>query len=207
MDVLSTQGMPGQFATGDGFDLTGECINVSSTEELSDPELLARLSAPFAPYLEEELPRRPASAGYDVVGLNITYRRQLPLALHMARVIKDRLPDALLLVGGTEASDVWKYLEDKRRFFDVLAAVDVCVIGEGKSAFCDILRARARGELPQPSANVQLNPRRGGTGRRELLSLCYENTTTIPTPAYDKLPSHLYLSPHRFVYYSPSRGC
>ncbi|MFD9466392.1 B12-binding domain-containing radical SAM protein [Streptomyces sp. NPDC060027] len=205
MKAISTLGFPGQFAHG--FTLSSDAgFNLSSIADLTDPAILEKICRPFGTYLDYELPSRCLDGEYEVIGINVTYTQQLPFALYAARKIRESCPDAWIICGGTEVSDAWKYMDDRDRFFEVFSPFDICVIGEGESAFTEILKARGNGILPAATANVMIHPNLGGRGRA-LPVLHYEDIKNLTTPSYEKLPWHLYLAPHRFVYYTPSRGC
>ena len=209
-------GYPGQF--DGGFDLPVDWyFNLNSSKDMTDPGILDRISGPFESYYDKELIPRAVRRDYQAVGINVTYLAQLPFALSLARRIRISLPDAIVMFGGTEVSDVWKYLSDKRLFFRIFDVADACVVGEGESAFVSLLADIANDRPLQQVSNVLLHPgrrtRAGQTDRTASLPLidsptiAYEATKALPTPDYGKLPWDRYLSPHPFVYYSPSRGC
>jgi hypothetical protein len=203
MNCLAATGYPGQFE--DGFQLRmPPAMTIGSVAALTSEAALARLARPFQPYLEDVLIPQLVAGDYDVIGLNITYQWQLPYALWLARLIRRALPGVFLVAGGTEASDVWKYLRDKAQMFTLFDSLDAVVVGEGETAWVDILDSVAAGTLPAGHPNVRLHPRyRAG----RLLPVHYEPIRGLPTPDYSRLPWDKYLSPERFVYYSPTRGC
>ncbi|MFD2767083.1 B12-binding domain-containing radical SAM protein [Micromonospora eburnea] len=204
MNTLGAAGLPGQFHNGFEFQ-PYDRFNSSSVRDLTDEAMLARLSNAFTPYYREELLPRLVAGGHDVVGVNITFVSQLPFALWMARLIRRALPDAFLVAGGTEVSDVWKYALDKSMVFQIFDVFDALVVGEGETAYVEILDALDAGRLPSGHPNVRLHPRYG-IGRA-LPMFKYEQLATLPTPDYSTLPWEQYLSPEPFVYYSPTRGC
>jgi radical SAM superfamily enzyme YgiQ (UPF0313 family) len=203
MNCLGATAFPGQFHGGFGVMLPGPML-VGSAAALTDQAALARLSRPFQPYYEDVLLPRLAAGRYDVVGVNITYLVQLPFALWLIRLLRRALPDAYLVAGGTEVSDVWKYARDKAVVFDVFRDLDAIVVGEGETAYTEILDALTAGRVPD-HPNVRTHPRYGA--RRSLPVLRYEPLADLPTPDFTGLPWDLYLSPERFVYYAPTRGC
>ncbi len=204
MNWLGAAAFPGQFI--EGFRFNGPpLLNMGSVADLTDEALLARISVPFQGYYDDVLLPRLRAGEYGVVGVNITYQWQLPFALWLIRRIRAALPDAFLVAGGTEVSDVWKYAADKRSVFEIFAALDAVVVGEGETAYAHILDHLDRGALPAGHPNVFLHPRYG-VGRT-LPMLRYEPLADLPTPRFDMLPWDSYLSPERFVYYAPTRGC
>jgi anaerobic magnesium-protoporphyrin IX monomethyl ester cyclase len=208
MNCLGATGIPGQFRGGFTPSLP-RVVTGGSAAALTDERLLATLSRPFQGYYDEVLVPRLVAGRYDVVGVNITYLWQLPFALWLIKQVRRALPDAFLVAGGTDVSDVWKYATRREVMFEVFADLDAVVIGEGETAYTTILEAAAAGTMPV-HPNVRLHPRHGVTDGLPLLgavSLRYEPVRGMPTPDYSGLPWDLYLSPERFYYYSPTRGC
>ncbi len=203
MNYLGATGFPGQFQNG--FQPLQTPINIRSVRSVTDRRALARLSAPFQPYYDDILLPRLATGNYDVIGVNVTYEWQLPFALHLMRLIREHVPDIFLIAGGTEVADLWKYARDKNSVFAVLSDLDAVVIGEGETAYAEILRCVTAGDLPSSHPNIRLHPRYG-VGR-PLPVLHYESLADLPTPDFSRLPWEQYLSPERFVYYAPTRGC
>ena len=205
MGVLSTLGFPGQFH---GFDLTaGEHLDLSNTASLRAPGVLERLNQPFRPYWEEVLLPQVTAEAYDLIGLNITYTAQLPFALHLADLLRRHSPGSDLVCGGTEVSHLWKYRASDETYDTLLETFDASVIGEGESAFLALLRSRTSGGWPEESGVRPAARHRAAAAPAAPPVLQIEKLAGIATPDYDGLPWDLYLSPHRFVYYSPTRGC
>ncbi|GIE91015.1 B12-binding domain-containing radical SAM protein [Actinoplanes regularis] len=203
MNCLAGTGFPGQFTNG--FQLRmPPAVALGSVAALRDEAVLDRLARPFQPYVEGVLIPQLVAGDYDVVGLNITYQAQLPFALWLARLIRRALPGVFLVAGGTEASDVWKYLRDKTQMFAVFENFDAVVVGEGETAWVEILDSVSAGTIPSSHPNIRLHPRYRAMN---LLPVRYEPIRGLPTPDYSRLPWDKYLSPERFVYYSPTRGC
>ncbi len=204
MNCLATIGFPGQFR--DGFHLEPPPpIGAGSVRALRDMSLLGRLNRPYQSYYETVLLPRLARGGYDIIGINVTYLWQLPFALWLAHLIRTRLPDVFLVAGGTQVSDVWKVARERSMVFEVFDDLDAIVVGEGETAYVELLESHAAGRLPVTHPNIRLHPRHGAV--RALPVLHYEKLATVPTPDFSRLPWDRYLSPERFVYYSPSRGC
>lgn len=205
MGLVGATSMPGMITDGFTID-AAHAWNPCSTKELSDLAVLERINRPFQRYYDRELLPRLRAAALDVVGINITYWQQLPFALWMGRLIADAGIADWLVCGGTEVSDVWKYLIGKDDFFTVFEPFDAAVVGEGESEFVSLLSAVDEGRLTASTGSTLVNPRRAsGPAVKPLLRI--ETLTSIPSPDYDDLPFDKYLSPHRFVYYSPTRGC
>ncbi|WP_157721866.1 B12-binding domain-containing radical SAM protein [Tumebacillus avium] len=143
--------------------------------------------------------------GYITVGINVTYCAQLPFALYIGRKIREAFPEMMILYGGTEVSDVWKYLSDRSKFFDIFDASDACVIGEGEAAFTSLLEMIEVDSKFSPISNTVFHPKYNLSVPDQLIQ--YQSLQDTPTPDFSKLNWNLYLSPHPYIYYSPSRGC
>ncbi|GAA2514254.1 B12-binding domain-containing radical SAM protein [Winogradskya humida] len=204
MNTLSTTGFPGQFR--EGFHLEAPPpIGIGSVRALTSHTLLERLSRPYQSYYENVLLPRLTRGGYDIIGINITYQWQLPFALWLAHLVRTAMPDVFVVAGGTEVSDVWKNAAERDMVFRVFNDIDAIVVGEGETAYVELLEALDAGRLPVTHPNIRLHPKYGAI--RPLPMLHYEKLATVPTPDFSRLPWDQYLSPERFVYYSPSRGC
>lgn len=202
MNCVGAMGYPGQFRSGFSPNAPAPMM-LGSMKVLRRESAIARVNRPFQHYYDHSLLPRLVGR-YDVVGINVTYQYQLPYALWLMRLIRRAMPDVFLIAGGTEISDTWKYMVDKSRLFELFDELDAVVVGEGETAYEHILRSRAAGDLPAGHANVRLHPRHGAV---RALPLIYEPIRELPTPDFSGLPWDSYLSPERFVYYSPTRGC
>ena len=204
MNTLGATGFPGQFKNGFQFQAP-HAVGIGSVAALTDEAVLSRLSRPFQAYYDDVLLPRLRRGNHDIIGINITYQWQLPFALWLIRLIRRTLPGVFLIAGGTEVSDVFKHCRPTSLLFELFADLDALVVGEGETAYVDILDALDAGTLPTAHPNIRLHPRYGA--RRALPLLHYEKLAELPTPDFSTLPWDSYLSPERFIYYSPTRGC
>ncbi|MFE2432251.1 B12-binding domain-containing radical SAM protein [Streptomyces sp. NPDC059373] len=88
-----------------------------------------------------ELARQYGLGEYDIVGFSVYNESFLP-AITMARVVKERNPDALIIMGGPHATAVHEHIMAK------YPLVDAVVRREGEEAMLEILRALADGGDP-----------------------------------------------------------
>ena len=79
--------------------------------------------------------------GADSIGISIVDDYQLFHAVHMAPWAKRRWPDKQVVLGGTAISQLYKYIRDKQLFKQFFAVSDGIVVGEGKTAICQITDA------------------------------------------------------------------
>lgn len=200
---LSLEAFPGQF--GGGFNLESLSCSMGSFDELKNPLTLARIVGPFRSYFTEKFLPWVAERRFDLVGLNVTYTSQLPYALWLAREVRRVLPECYIACGGTEISDIWKYTLQRERLGDLFEGVDACVVGEGESAFVELLEGIRDGRRPASLANTVVFA--ADRTMTPPARIAYENLDALPTPEYELLEDRGYFSPERYVYYSPTRGC
>lgn len=75
----------------------------------------------------------------QVVGITHMFVHEWPLIKRLVRMIRERYPDVLIVVGGeTPTAFWWRMLEEA-------PDLDCCVLGEGESTFEDLLATHARG--------------------------------------------------------------
>jgi anaerobic magnesium-protoporphyrin IX monomethyl ester cyclase len=188
----------------DGFALNvNGPFNLGSINDLSGPEVLGRLTAPFIGYFDGPFTELLTARPWAVVGISINYVSQLPFGVYMCRQVRTYCPDTVLCVGGTEVSDDVKCLRDPRDIWQLFPDCDAIVVGEGESAFVEILEAtRLRSGMPADQPGVLTK------GSTKLLgNVRYEDVARLPGPRYDIWNWSDYWSPEPVIYYSPTRGC
>jgi anaerobic magnesium-protoporphyrin IX monomethyl ester cyclase len=200
---LSIDGFSNQFSSR--FLLSGDStFSLASLSDLMNVDTLDTIARPFAAYFHDILFPRLIGRRAAVIGLNVTYVSQLPFALWLAKELKLRVPGGLIVAGGTEVSDVWKYVREKGLFHDLFRSFDLCVVGEGESAFLRILEAVKAGRGLFDAPNVI---RIGERSTSSLSRIHYEDLDSLPAPDYSLLDATGYLSPQPMLFYSPTRGC
>ena len=135
---------------------------------------------------EAEMAARIVAVAPDVVGISNMFSAQFERALRTAEIVKEQLPDAIVVIGGPHAS-VFP--------LDVLAhpAIDYVVVGEGEERLHALLQCIEIGEQPQ----IQ-----GVLGRQEDAGLLRKNPRVkisfiksvddLPLPAYDMVDVERY---------------
>jgi hypothetical protein len=174
-------------------------------EDLFNEDLSARTCYPLARYFQERLLGDGDVNDSECIGISIIYDHQLAHALWLARAIKRRWPDKLLVLGGTAVSGIYKHAKDKAtlsRFFELSDAI---VVGEGETAICEI--AATSGDLSgaRPITNTVTYDRRRAEVRLPD-RIHYENVQSLGAPLYQHRWD-LYLAPARGINYAPTRGC
>jgi anaerobic magnesium-protoporphyrin IX monomethyl ester cyclase len=211
MHLLSLAGLPGMFEQGFRLSLD-EFWSSSKTADLLDRDKLATIGGAYVDYYQEELLPFLVERAPAVIGINVTYSAQLPFTLHLLPLLRAAHPGAHITVGGTDVADLWKYVTSRRRLCLAFSSADTLVIGEGESAFVQILDSVAQGcPLTHPNIKVVADATKHYAHSRpektEPAGVLYESVEKLATPSYASLDLHRYLSPEPYVYYSPTRGC
>jgi len=204
LGALSVRGFPGQFCDNLSF-THGGIINFTSMRDLTDEKYIGRLMSPFLSYFNGPFTRMIEGHAWDVIGLSVNYMSQLHCAIFMTRLIRSINPNCIICLGGTEISDDVKYLRDPNDIWSLFPDADALVIGEGETAFIEILNSVAcRENLPQHRPGILLQYEHQGTPRKPVR---YENVASLPPPRYDIWDWEQYWAPEPVILYSPTRGC
>ncbi len=100
--------------------------------------------------------------------------------------IRERFPDALIIVGGEHVTACTDYvLEDCK-------AIDLCVRGEGEETLLEIVKARVDGKDPGPLDGVAA--RENGEIRRNPARARIRDIDNIPEPDWTDLPLEAYMA-------------
>jgi anaerobic magnesium-protoporphyrin IX monomethyl ester cyclase len=203
LDALSVRGFPGQFRD---FNLMPSAFgSFSSITDLTNGTFVDRLTNPFAPYFRGPFSDRLTEFAPRLVGLSVTYTSQLPFAIMLSRLVRTVLPDCVLCLGGTEISDLVKYLRDPQDVWRLFPDADAIVVGEGESAFVDILDAVSE-DRPIPGARPGILSRQETIpGLRPIVR--YENLAALSAPRYDVWKLDQYWAPEPVLLFAPTRGC
>jgi anaerobic magnesium-protoporphyrin IX monomethyl ester cyclase len=200
-NLFCLDSLPGAF-DGLALNVSGP-FNLGSIDDLSGQEVVGRLTAPFTAYFDGPFIELLTARPWSVVGISINYVSQLPFGIYMCRQVRAYCPDTILCVGGTEVSDDVKYLRDPQDIWRLFPDCDAVVVGEGESAFVEILEAaRLRSSVPLGQPGVLT---KGST--KLLKNVRYEDVADLPAPRYDIWNWSDYWSPEPVIYYSPTRGC
>lgn len=201
IDLLSLDGHPGQF-DGLGFDFS-HVVNFSSLADMSDPAIIRTLAAPFDPYLDTKLRTRLHERPWRLIGLSVCYVQQLPVAIRMAQIIREELPEVRLCLGGTEISDIVKQIAQPRDIWKLFPSADYLVVGEGEAAIVNLLDHVDA--APRSVRGPGIMTRGALLGGRP--EVAYEDLASSGTPNYEVWDWPSYWAPEAVVLYSPTRGC
>ncbi|MCI5165976.1 MAG: radical SAM protein [Candidatus Electrothrix sp. GM3_4] len=204
LDLLSIDGFPGQF--GGAFNLDQFIDSLLNTTDLTNSHFISKIVRPFQPYFMGPFKQVLHEKDWQVVGLSVNFISQLPFAVRMCEQIRAECPTAFICLGGTEITDIVNYLSNKKRLWDIFPFADAIVIGEGETAFIDILNSVQNQEklskhLPciilkeEPITHITVSNIRS------------EDLKQLAKPKYDIWNYTQYWSPEPVVLYSPTRGC
>lgn len=201
IDLLTLRGPAGLF---DGYSVRVRGpVNLDRIADVTDPGFLAEIDAVFAPYLDGPFARLVRDGGFDVVGISVPYLSQLPYAVSLGRRVRVLLPDAVIVYGGTEVTDVVKYQARPGNVWRLFAEADAIVPGEGEGAFTRLLDAVDAGRRPAPGPGVMMRGDAAGCDA----PVVYEHVDRLPAPRYEVWDWSAYWSPEPVLLYSPTRGC
>jgi radical SAM family protein len=149
----------------------------------------------------------------DFVGISIVFPSQIPEALVLARVVKERAPHSFVALGGPCIHQAAVHMEHDLRM-RLLAFADGVGLFEGEETLAslfpllDAWRSAGEAERLEVLKDVpnlllidpaESKPR---LGPRRVLDL-----REAPAPDYSDLDLDRYLAPSRTLLYAPTRGC
>ena len=151
--------------------------------------------------------------GVDFVGISIVFPSQIPEALVLARLVKERAGHAFVAIGGPCIHQAAVHMEEglRRR---LLTFADGVGLFEGEETLANLFPLldawRDAGEAERPEVlkdvpnlllldSAESKPR---LGPRRALDL-----REAPAPDYSDLDLDRYLAPSRTLLYAPTRGC
>jgi radical SAM superfamily enzyme YgiQ (UPF0313 family) len=124
----------------------------------------------------------------DVIGLSCMFSTLWPLTNRLALRIREKFPNALMVLGGEHGTAVPDNALSVSPF-------DVVVLGEGEETFIDLLRARAAGRPLRQVGGIAF--RDGGEVVKTGLSPRKRDVDAIPLPNWDSFPIEEYVSRHQ----------
>lgn len=158
-------------------DATGEALDAVSPYPDREDFMVQGLAP------DELVARVPADS--EVVGISCMFSTLWPLTNRVARAVREKLPDALLVLGGEHGTAVPEHVLATSPF-------DVVVLGEGEETFLELLRAREAG---RPLAAVKGLAFREADGRVTSTGLSprRRDVDALPPPDWDSFPIRQYI--------------
>jgi anaerobic magnesium-protoporphyrin IX monomethyl ester cyclase len=136
--------------------------------------------------IEQIVDRIPKDS--DVIGLSCMFSTLWPLTRRVAAGVRERFPDALLVLGGEHGTAVPEHVLEN-------SPVDVVVLGEGEETFMALLEARDRNtdftEVPGIAFRGTAGIVRTGLSPRN------REIDALPLPDWDSFPIDEYISRHQ----------
>ena len=123
-----------------------------------------------------------------VIGMTCMFSTLWPLTDGLARTIREKFPEALLVLGGEHGTAVPEHVL-------ATSAFDVVVLGEGEETFVELLRAHRRGGRWREVKGIAF--RRDGRRWRNGLSARRRDVDAIPLPDWDAFPIEEYIKRHQ----------
>ena len=124
--------------------------------------------------------------GTQVIGITHMFLHEWPVVRELCEHARARFPDATIVLGGENATAFWSWL------FDLSPAFDYVVLGEGEQTMIDLLAARTAGQPVEGLPGVAWRTADGSASSG--LAPRIREVETIPYPAWDLLPTELYLA-------------
>jgi radical SAM superfamily enzyme YgiQ (UPF0313 family) len=160
---------------------------------------------PYVRYYEEVLVPFIHRLDPALVGISMVFANQSVQALVLGRMIKERLPDVHVTLGGAYLSQ-WTITADDSHLEQLLACADSIICGEGEEALVELLARVLADESPAGLPNLICRDRTGGRAVR-CERLNYTDIAQQPPPDFSDLDLGAYLAPRTVIPYCISRGC
>jgi len=136
----------------------------------------------------------------DIVGITTMFLHEWPQVRELSALIKERLPDVFLVLGGENATAFSRWILAQSD------AVDACVLGEGEATMVDVADRLARGESLHGMTGVALHAEREGEVEDNGLStrIGKKELNSSPRPAWDLVPLDKYFA--HYPFFGVNRG-
>lgn len=146
--------------------------------------IAGRAAVAYGWSLEQIVAAIPRDTSY--VGLACMFSQEWPVSKALARMIRERLPRAVIVAGGEHMTAA---AEESLRD---CPAIDYAVIGEGEETMLELLETLEHGE--DASRVAGLCYLRGGQAVRTAPRARLREVDQIPRPAWDLVPIETYLA-------------
>ena len=133
----------------------------------------------------------------DLFGVNLSVEDQLIPGLTLCKILRDDFPNSKIVVGGTLATRLQNGLFSKalRNLFDYL------VVREGEEPLLSVLKALEKQTQAEDPRVLQSKP------ESVKQPMIVTNLDTLPSPEFQDINPHEYLSPYDIIPISLGRKC
>ncbi len=173
--VLREAGYPLQVVDGPG-------LGIDQHDEIESPIGTLRRSG-LSP---EQIVAR-LDPDTQIVGITHMFLHEWPTVKEIAERAKARFPQAVVVVGGENATAFHEWM------FEQTTAVDYCVLGEGEATMLDLLERIGEGRSGDGLVGIAARVRSQGETAAPQLSERRRTLDEIPRPAWDLFPVENYL--------------
>lgn len=128
-----------------------------------------------------------------VVGLTHMFMHEWPVVRELCEAVRRRFPDALIMVGGENATNFWPWM------FEQTDTIDCCVRGEGEHTAVELVNRVANGLPYADIEGLAVRTPDQGPGADTGLPVRMRRLGEIPRPAWDLFPMDTYLGERSFL--------
>jgi radical SAM superfamily enzyme YgiQ (UPF0313 family) len=150
----------------------------------------------------------------DFAGVSVVFPSQIPEALFLCRLLKQRAPHAFVALGGPCIHQIAVHQDEERRR-RLLAFADGIALFEGEATVAELFprleewraarEPHARAEVLAAVPNLLLWD---DAAQKSRLGPPFQlDLREVPAPDYSDLDLDRYLAPSRTLLYAPTRGC
>lgn len=156
---------------------------------------------PYVEFYRERVLPEIVALEPALIGISITYGSMIIPAFTLARMLKERLPQTHITIGGGLLAYAGPKVASSGRVFDV---IDSIVMLEGEGPLLGIARALRDGTAIEEVGNVIHRKAGRVVHNRSVPPL---EINELPTPEFDGIPLDRYFSPEIALPLAITRGC
>ncbi|MCU1499961.1 MAG: Radical domain protein [Acidimicrobiales bacterium] len=120
--------------------------------------------------------------GTRLIGITNMFSHEWPTVREIAVLARERFPDATIMLGGENATSMWKWV------FEQTDAVDCVVLGEGEAAAVEVAARVSEGLALHGTAGLAIRQGAEGSPESTGLPVRLKKLEGVPQPAWDLFP-------------------
>ncbi|MFN8016885.1 MAG: radical SAM protein [Acidimicrobiales bacterium] len=117
--------------------------------------------------------------GTQLIGITNMFAHEWPTVREVAELARERFPDAVIAIGGENATSMWTWA------FEQTDAIDVAVLGEGEGAAVELAARISAGLGFADMAGVAVRDAGEGAPASNGLPVRFKKLDHVPPPAWD----------------------